>query len=257
VLGDLVRMFGAMAAGDLTQRIAAEYQGMFGKLKDDANSMADRISVTMTEVKNAANEVAGAASEISAGTTDLSQRTEEQAASLEETSASMEEIAATVKKNAASQMTADSQKVAARGGEVVSEAVSAMAKIEDSSRRISDIIGVIDEIARQTNLLALNAAVEAARARRGRPRLCGGCVRSAEPCAALLAGRQRHQGSHHQQQFAGAGWCRPGEPGRSVAGRNHGCDQARVRDRVRNRGGEFRTGRRCRPDQRRSARWIR
>jgi methyl-accepting chemotaxis protein len=169
VLNDLARMFGALAGGDLTQRISAEYQGMFGKLKDDANLMADRLSDTMSEIKNASAEVASAAGEISAGTTDLSQRTEEQAASLEETSSSMEEIAATVKKNAenaqhASQMTAETQGVAARGGEVVSEAVSAMAKIEDSSRRISDIIGVIDEIARQTNLLALNAAVEAARA---------------------------------------------------------------------------------------------
>ena len=102
-------------------------------------------------------------------TSDLSQRTEEQAASLEQTSASMEEISATVRNNAenaqqANQSANNTREVADRGGQVVAKAVSAMARIEDSSRKISDIIGVIDEIARQTNLLALNAAVEAARA---------------------------------------------------------------------------------------------
>ena len=169
VLNDMARMFSGLAAGDLTQRITAQYQGMFGKLKDDANAMAGRISGTMSEIKSAAREVSNASSEISTSTTDLSQRTEEQAASLEETSASMEEIAATVKKNAedamnANRFTSEAQDVAGRGGQVVSEAVTAMSRIEESSQKISDIIGVIDEIARQTNLLALNAAVEAARA---------------------------------------------------------------------------------------------
>src|SRR4051795_7488987 len=117
----------------------------------------------------ATREVANASKEISTSTTDLSQRTEEQAASLEQTSASMEQISTTVKKNpetphAPNQSAADTRSVADRGGEVVAKAVGAMAKIEESSRKISDIIGVIDEIARQTNLLALNAAVEAARA---------------------------------------------------------------------------------------------
>ncbi|RKE65990.1 methyl-accepting chemotaxis protein [Pseudorhodoplanes sinuspersici] len=169
VLGDMARMFGGLASGDLTQRITAQYQGMFGKLKDDANAMAARISETMAEIKSAAREVSNASSEISTSTTDLSQRTEEQAASLEETSASMEEISVTVKKNAddamqANRFTSEAQEVAGRGGKVVSEAVGAMSRIEESSQKISDIIGVIDEIARQTNLLALNAAVEAARA---------------------------------------------------------------------------------------------
>jgi methyl-accepting chemotaxis protein len=112
--------------------------------------------------------VTSASPGISGSTTDLSQRTEEQAASLEETSASMEEIAATVKKNAdaqqANQSTAEARTIADRSGKVVPDAVAAMAQIETSSRKIADIIGVIDEIARQTNLLALNAAVEAARA---------------------------------------------------------------------------------------------
>src|SRR5271154_3665193 len=121
------------------------------------------------DIKGVAREVTNAAMEISASTTDLSQRTEEQAASLEETSASMEQISATVRKNAENASQANvsasgTREVADRGGRVAAQAVEAMTKIEGSSRKISDIIGGIDEIARQTNLLALNAAVEAARA---------------------------------------------------------------------------------------------
>jgi len=168
-LDDLARMLSALAEGDLTQRITAEYEGAFSQLKNDANTMAERIGKTIAEIKLSAREVTNASAEISTSTTDLSQRTEEQAASLEETSASMEEISATVKKNAenaqqANQFSAETREVAERGGAVVGDAVGAMARIEESSRKISDIIGVIDEIARQTNLLALNAAVEAARA---------------------------------------------------------------------------------------------
>ncbi len=168
-LDDLAGIMSALADGDLTQRITADYQGMFGKLKTDANAMADRLSATISGIKGSAREVTNASAEISTSTTDLSQRTEEQAASLEETSASMEEIASTVKRNAenaqaANQSAGETREVADRGGQVVAKAVEAMARIEDSSRKISDIIGVIDEIARQTNLLALNAAVEAARA---------------------------------------------------------------------------------------------
>jgi methyl-accepting chemotaxis protein len=168
-LQDLVGMLSALADGDLTPRITAEYHGMFGQLKNDANKMAERIGATIGEIKASASEVTNASAEISSSTTDLSQRTEEQAASLEETSAAMEEISATVKNNAenaqaANQSASGTRTVADRGGQVVAKAVDAMAKIEESSRKISDIIGVIDEIARQTNLLALNAAVEAARA---------------------------------------------------------------------------------------------
>jgi methyl-accepting chemotaxis protein len=168
-LADLIRMLDALAEGDLSRRIIAEYQGDFARLKDNANRTAERIGVSIAEIKRAAREVTNAAGEISTSTTDLSQRTEEQAASLEETSASMEEISATVRKNAenaqqANQSAGGAREVADRGGAVVAQAVEAMARIEESSRKISDIIGVIDEIARQTNLLALNAAVEAARA---------------------------------------------------------------------------------------------
>ncbi len=168
-LDELIKMLDALAEGDLTRRIAGDYQGNFAVLKDNANKTAERIGSTVADIKAATHEVTNASAEISTSTTDLSQRTEEQAASLEETSASMEEIATTVKKNAenaqqANQSAGNAREVASRGGEVVAKAVEAMGQIESSSRKISDIIGVIDEIARQTNLLALNAAVEAARA---------------------------------------------------------------------------------------------
>jgi len=169
VMDDMVAMMSSLAEGDLTQRIQAQYQGTFGTLKDSANTTAERLAHTVSGIKSAAAEVSNAAAEISTSTTDLSQRTEEQAAGLEQTSASMEEIAATVKKNAenaqeANTLTGGARDVADKGGQVVANAVQAMSRIEESSRKISDIIGVIDEIARQTNLLALNAAVEAARA---------------------------------------------------------------------------------------------
>jgi methyl-accepting chemotaxis protein len=169
VMEDMVGMMSALADGDLTRRIDAEYQGTFGTLKDSANATAVKLSETVSEITASAKEVANAAAEISTSTTDLSQRTEEQAAGLEETSASMEEISATVKKNAenagqANALTAGAAEVADKGGAVVAQAVEAMSRIEGSSSKIADIIGVIDEIARQTNLLALNAAVEAARA---------------------------------------------------------------------------------------------
>jgi len=140
-----------------------------GRITTAIHAMIERLSDTMTAIARASGEVTNASAEISTSTTDLSQRTEEQAASLEQTTAAMQELAQTVKRNATNAQEANrsagaTQEVADRGGQVVVQAVQAMAKIEDSSRKISDIIGVIDEIARQTNLLALNAAVEAARA---------------------------------------------------------------------------------------------
>jgi methyl-accepting chemotaxis protein len=168
-LDDLISMLDSLAAGDLTQRITAQYQGNFAVLKENANKTAEQIGTTIANIKASTREVTNASAEISTSTTDLSQRTEEQAASLEQTSASMEEISSTVKKNAenaqaANQSASSAREVADRGGQIVAKAVEAMGHIEGSSRKISDIIGVIDEIARQTNLLALNAAVEAARA---------------------------------------------------------------------------------------------
>ncbi len=139
-LHDLIGMLGALAEGNLSQRITAEYQGDFAELKNNANTAAERIGQIVGQIKESAREVSDASAEISGSTTDLSQRTEEQAASLEETSASMEEIAATVKKNAenaqqANQSTAKARDVANHGGEVVAKAVAAMAQIEASPAR--------------------------------------------------------------------------------------------------------------------------
>jgi methyl-accepting chemotaxis protein len=158
-----------LSDGELAFRLTDGFTDEYVRIKEDFNAAMERLQETMGAIVGSVREVSNAAVEISASTTDLSQRTEEQAASLEETSASMEEIAATVKKNAenaqqANQFANDTRKVADRGGEVAGKAVSSMARIEESSKKIADIIGVIDEIAFQTNLLALNAAVEAARA---------------------------------------------------------------------------------------------
>jgi len=158
-----------LAEGDLRVRLDEGFTEDYRQIRDDFNTTIARLQETIGSIALSTREVASTATEISSSTTDLSQRTEEQAASLEQTSASMEEISATVKKNAESARQANSfatgtREAADRGGAVVAQAVSAMARIEESSRRISDIISVIDEIARQTNLLALNAAVEAARA---------------------------------------------------------------------------------------------
>ena len=159
-----------IAGGDFNASLPEiERRDEIGRIMTAFNTMVGQVRSTITGVKQSAREVTNASSEIAEATTDLSQRTEEQAASLEETSASMEQISATVKKNAENAQQANTsamatQEVADRGGDVVARAVSAMAKIEESSQKIADIIGVIDEIARQTNLLALNAAVEAARA---------------------------------------------------------------------------------------------
>jgi methyl-accepting chemotaxis protein len=158
-----------LADGDLTFRLPEQFPEAYRRIRDDFNAAIARLQETVRALVGSTREVASAAAEISTSTTDLSQRTEEQAASLERTSSAMEEIASTVRANAAnakqaSEFATATREVADKGGAVVSEAVSAMSRIEESSRQIADIIGVIDEIARQTNLLALNAAVEAARA---------------------------------------------------------------------------------------------
>ncbi len=169
VLSLLAAALKSLSEGDLTMVLDEGFSGEYRQIKDDFNAAVARLKETICAIVESAGEVSNATAEISASTTDLSQRTEEQAASLEETSASMEEIASVVKKNAenaqqANQSAGATREVADRGGQVVAQAVDAMARIEESSGHIADIIGVIDEIARQTNLLALNAAVEAARA---------------------------------------------------------------------------------------------
>ena len=168
-LSQTVRMMSALAQGDLTERVTGEFKGSFLQLKNDANTMADKIRGIAKRISGVSREVQGATREIAAGVADLSARTEHQASSLEETSASMEELASTVRQSAgnaqeANQLAAAASVSAMSGGEIALKAVSAMGKIEDSSRQIGDIVGLIQEIAFQTNLLALNAAVEAARA---------------------------------------------------------------------------------------------
>jgi methyl-accepting chemotaxis protein len=171
-LGEVVRVLGALAKGDLTERITNDYHGTFGRLKDDSNTTVDRLTEIVGQIKESTESINVASSQIASGNTDLSQRTEEQAASLEETAASMEELTATVKNNAdnaqqANQLAAGASEVAAKGGAVVGQVVTTMRSINDSSKKIVDIISVIDSIAFQTNILALNAAVEAARAGEG------------------------------------------------------------------------------------------
>jgi methyl-accepting chemotaxis protein len=158
-----------VARGDLLVRMTDECAPEYAKVKEDFNAALATLQDTICAIRLSAQEVSNASAEISTSTTDLSQRTEEQAASLEETLSSLERIAETVRKNAerakqANELAAKTRTVADRGGEVVTQAMGAMSRIEESSREISDIINLIDEIARQTNLLALNAAVEAARA---------------------------------------------------------------------------------------------
>ncbi len=157
------------ADGDLSQRVPVTSKDEIGQLGQSMNSMLDNISNVVGEVRQAAEHVSTASGEITQGNEDLSQRTSAQAGALEETSASMEEMTSTIKQNAdnakqANQLAVTAREVAEKGGAVTDKAVNAMDEINKSSKKIADIINVIDEIAFQTNLLALNAAVEAARA---------------------------------------------------------------------------------------------
>jgi len=160
----------AATAGDLTRRLDTRGRsGDLQKLAEGINSLVANLAEIVSNVKEAAGEVLRGAEEISQGNANLSQRTEEQSSSLEQTASSMEEMTSTVKQNAdnagqANQLATAARDQAEKGGAVVGSAVRAMADINESSKKISDIISVIDEIAFQTNLLALNAAVEAARA---------------------------------------------------------------------------------------------
>jgi methyl-accepting chemotaxis protein len=170
VEAEIEELVAAAAAGDLTQRMNLSGKaGVFAEIGRGINQLTDNMSEVVSRVKAAANEVSRGADEISQGNIDLSQRTEEQASSLEETASSMEEMTSTVRQNAdnaskASQLATAAREQADKGGSVVNHAIRAMTEINDASKKIVDIIGVIDEIAFQTNLLALNAAVEAARA---------------------------------------------------------------------------------------------
>jgi methyl-accepting chemotaxis protein-1 (serine sensor receptor) len=168
-LNEAVRIAERVAAGDLTQNIEVHSQDETGQLMQAMKNMNASLVNIVGQVRTGTDTIATASSQIAAGNADLSSRTEQQASSLEETASSMEELTSTVKQNAenarqANQMVVSTADVALKGGQVVGQVVDTMASIKDSSRKIADIIGVIDSIAFQTNILALNAAVEAARA---------------------------------------------------------------------------------------------
>ena len=168
-LSDLSQVLRGIASGDLTVRMHGQYQGVFAQMRDDANTTVDNLTQIVARIQLATGHITSASGEIASGNADLSRRTEQQAANLEETAASMEELTSTVRQNAehaqqANQLAIGAADVATSGSRVVGEVVDTMAQIEESSRRIADIISVIDGIAFQTNILALNAAVEAARA---------------------------------------------------------------------------------------------
>jgi methyl-accepting chemotaxis protein len=168
-LNDILRVSNSLAGGDLTNKIERDYQGLFAQAKDGINTTVENLKKLVHDIKISVDSIGTASKEIASGNMDLSQRTEEQASSLEETAASMEELTATVKQNAdsakqANHLAHSASIVAEKGGAVVQQVVGTMNSINESSRKIVDIISVIDGIAFQTNILALNAAVEAARA---------------------------------------------------------------------------------------------
>ncbi|MBA0346584.1 methyl-accepting chemotaxis protein [Stenotrophomonas maltophilia] len=168
-LGKLSQLLSAIAEGDLTARMQGDYQGVFARMRDDANTTVAQLTQIVGQIQASASSITLAAGEIASGNSDLSRRTEQQAANLEETAASMEELTSTVRQNAeharqANQLAIGAHGVASQGGDVVGQVVTTMSAIEASSKKIAEIISVIDGIAFQTNILALNAAVEAARA---------------------------------------------------------------------------------------------
>jgi methyl-accepting chemotaxis protein len=168
-VGETGVVLSALANTDLTHRMEGEYQGAFARLKSDVNAVADRLTDVVGELRSTSGTLKTATGEILSGANDLSERTTKQAATIEETSAAMEQLASTVLQNAqraqeASAAAGDVTSSAEVGGQVMAQATEAMEKITQSSAKISNIIGLIDDIAFQTNLLALNASVEAARA---------------------------------------------------------------------------------------------
>jgi len=168
-LNEAVKVAETVASGDLGSRIESDRKDETGQLLHALKVMNESLVRIVGEVRTGTDTIATASGQIASGNQDLSSRTEQQASSLEETAASMEELTSTVKQNAdnarqANQLAVSASEVAVKGGSVVGQVVDTMASINESSKKIVDIIGVIDGIAFQTNILALNAAVEAARA---------------------------------------------------------------------------------------------
>jgi methyl-accepting chemotaxis protein len=168
-LAETGEVLAALADTDLTKRMEGDYEGAFARLKEDTNAVADKLSQIVGQLKGTSRALKTATGEILSGANDLSERTTKQAATIEETSAAMEQLAATVMQNAerardASANAGQVTRTAEEGGQVMHSATEAMERITASSAKISNIIGMIDDIAFQTNLLALNASVEAARA---------------------------------------------------------------------------------------------
>ncbi|NOQ16513.1 MAG: PAS domain-containing protein [Methyloprofundus sp.] len=169
VFGDVNSAMQSLANGDLSNHIVNDYDGVYGECKNNINSTIEKLGSIVGQIRESSDFINNASQEIASGNNNLSERVETQASSLEETASSMEELTSTVKNNAenaqqANQIASTARALAEKGGTVVTSAVSAMAEINESSNKIAEIIGVIDEIAFQTNLLALNASVEAARA---------------------------------------------------------------------------------------------
>ena len=166
---DVVNVMNAMSGGDLTRNIENDFDGVYAECRNNINETLGKLSEVFGQIREAADFINNSSQEIASGNNNLSQRAEEQASSLEETASSMEELTSTVKNNSdnaqrANLVASNARALAEKGGTVVHSAVAAMQEINESSNKIAEIIGVIDEIAFQTNLLALNASVEAARA---------------------------------------------------------------------------------------------